>query len=280
MDLLNLSGDAGLIEELIQDGAIFYCSHSGGKDSQAMYAQLRRLVPFEQLVVVHSDLGAVEWRGVKDHINDTIAHTLNVVQANKSFFDMVKHRAKTRPDVPSWPSSGQRQCTSDLKRNPIYKFIRNDLKAKGALLAINCTGLRAEESTARSKKQPLTVNNTLSKAGRTVFEWLPIHHWTTDEVFALIREVGQRPFWAYEAGNKRLSCVFCIMGCASDLANGKKHNPELYAQYVELEQETGSTMFNGESLDERIAKAGTDDAPEPQSIGIDLAEQPKEAQND
>ncbi len=252
---MNLSGDVERVKELIKDGAIFYCSHSGGKDSQAMYIQLERLIPAEQLVVVHSDLGEVEWRGVKDHIKNTIQQTLNVVQAKKSLFDMVRHRAKTRPDVPSWPSPGQRQCTSDLKRSPIEKFIRNDMKAKGAVLAVNCVGLRAEESTARSKRNPWLMNLTLCRAGRTVFEWLPLHHWKTDDVFAAIRRAGQLPFWAYKAGNKRLSCVFCIMGCASDLANGKKHNPELYAKYIELEKETGSTMFNKESLDERIAKA-------------------------
>ena len=86
-------------------GAIFYISHSGGKDSQAMYAYLSVEIPHNQIVVVHSDLGEVEWEGVKDHIEATISHPLNVVRAKKTFFDMVRHRAATRPDVPSFPSS-------------------------------------------------------------------------------------------------------------------------------------------------------------------------------
>ena len=32
------------LQELIHAGAIFYLSHSGGKDSQAMYARVSRLV--------------------------------------------------------------------------------------------------------------------------------------------------------------------------------------------------------------------------------------------
>ena len=32
-----------------------------------MYNYLRRLVPFNQIVVVHADLGEIEWEGVKDH---------------------------------------------------------------------------------------------------------------------------------------------------------------------------------------------------------------------
>ena len=242
-------------DELIEAGAIFYVSHSGGKDSQAMYAKLTDIIPADQIVVVHADLGEVEWEGVKDHIRDNIFHDLNVVQAPKTFFDMVRNRAQTRPDVPSFPSSAQRQCTSDLKRNPIATFIRRDLKARGSLLGINCMGLRAEESSARAKRQEWTINKSLSKAGREVWDWNPIHQLTTQQVFEIIAETGQKAFWAYAAGNSRLSCVFCIMGCQSDLANGKKHRPELYAKYVELEQETGWTMFANQSLEQRIEVA-------------------------
>ena len=112
-------GNPDEVTELIERGAIFYVSHSGGKDSQAMYAELFSMVPEDQIVVVHADLGAIEWEGVQDHIRANIRHELNVVQSHKSFFDMVRRRAATRPDVPSWPSSANRQCTSDLKRDPI-----------------------------------------------------------------------------------------------------------------------------------------------------------------
>lgn len=241
------------VEDLIDDGAIFYVSHSGGKDSQAMYATLVDLIPADQIVVVHSDLGEVEWEGVKAHIAANIFHDLNVVQAKKSFFDMVRHRAKTRPDVPSFPSSSQRQCTSDLKRNPIQTFIRRDLKARGRTLAVNCMGLRAAESSARAKRPVWAINKALSTAGRLVWDWNPIHHMTTSQVFAAIAAAGQEPFWAYAEGNERLSCCFCILGCDGDLANAKKHRPELYEKYLQLEQETGWTMFHGKSLAERVA---------------------------
>lgn len=60
------------IQQLIEDGAIFYCSHSGGKDSQAMYSVLSKVVPANQMVVVHANLGNVEWSGVIDHIEANI----------------------------------------------------------------------------------------------------------------------------------------------------------------------------------------------------------------
>jgi len=238
----------------INDGALVFISHSGGKDSQAMYCHLRTFVPADQIVVVHANLGEVEWTGVMDHINDTIDHELNVVRAGKTLLEMVEHRFNTKPDVPSWPSPKHRQCTSDLKRNPIQKFIRATMKARGATLAINAMGLRAEESSARSKRPVWSLNKTLSKAGRTVHDWNPIHHWLTAEVFNIIEQAGQSPFHAYAKGNERLSCVFCIMGCAGDLRNGAEQHPELLKKYIELEERTGYTMFPTGSLAEKIGK--------------------------
>src|SRR5690606_16179960 len=151
-----------------RQGAIFYISHSGGKDSQAMYALVRRVVPHDQIVVVHATLGEVEWPGVIEHIESNIAHPLNVVRAGKTFLGMVENRGK-------WPSAAYRQCTSDLKRGPIFKFIRNDLKARGATIAINCMGLRAEESAARARRKPLAYNQMESLPGkRDVWDWLPV----------------------------------------------------------------------------------------------------------
>lgn len=237
--------------DLIRRGAIFYLSHSGGKDSQAMYALLSEIIPQAQVVVVHADLGRIEWDGVQDHIRETTTHPCNVVRANKTFFEMVRHRAATRPDVPPWPSSATRQCTSDLKRGPIYKFIRNDMKARGATLGVNMTGLRREEGPARAKRQPFGLNKTLSKAGREVYDYLPILEMSETQVFAAIAAAGQKPFWAYKR-NKRLSCVFCIMGCESDVQHGAEQRPDLYQEYLDVEDETGWTMFNGMSLREKV----------------------------
>ena len=113
------------VDALVEAGAIFYVSHSGGKDSQAMYAILRQRIPHAQLVVIHADLGRVEWAGVKDHIRANIDHALNVVRANKTLLDMVRHRFSHAAPCPVLAlQSATRQCTSDLKRNPIQKFIR------------------------------------------------------------------------------------------------------------------------------------------------------------
>lgn len=223
------------IRDLIDAGAIFFVSHSGGKDSQAMYAKLREVIPYNQLVVVHANLGEVEWPGVVAHIKANIDHYANVVSAKKTLLGMVETRGM-------WPSSSCRQCTSDLKRGPIMKFIRNYLYDRGLRIAVNCMGIRAEESTARAKKNPFRFNGAESCGHRDVWDWMPIFDLTTAEVFQAIADAGQKPFWAYER-NERLSCVFCIMGSVNDLRHGAEKNPELFRKYVELEKKIGHTMF-------------------------------------
>jgi len=242
--------------------AIYFVSHSGGKDSQAMYLYLTQglCIPADQIVIVHAHLDGVEWPGVIEHIESTIAGTLNVVKSQwkdgtpKTLINMIERRFEKRPDVPSFPSAAYRQCTSDLKRGPIQKFIRATMKARGATLAINCMGFRAEESAARAKRNPWTLNKTLSKAGRTVHDWLPIHNWSTGQVFSYIESHGQSAFHAYASGNERLSCMFCIMGCTGDLRHAARENPELAGKLVSLERKTGYGMFGKDNtLESRLA---------------------------
>jgi len=260
----NTLANEQFVKHQVRMGTIFYVSTSGGKDSQAMTLWLADLVPAEQLVYVHADLGDVEWHGVQDHIRATLPcqARLNVVHAidkhgnEKTLISEVERKAAAKPDTVPWPSSAMRWCTSDLKRGPIYKFIRNDMKARGATRSINCMGLRAQESTARAKLEDMKINKMLSKAGRTVLDFLPIHDWSTAEVFDTIREAGQEAHPAYAGGNERLSCMFCIMGSPNDLRHAARVNPELAARYIELEERTGHTLFHKKSLAQIIATDG------------------------
>ncbi len=225
--------------------ALFVVSHSGGKDSQAMMIELVRLIPQDRLLVVHASLGDMEWPGALEHAQEQAQGAgvpFIVARAAKSLLDMVEHRFATRPEVPSWPSASTRQCTSDLKRGPIKREVRRYAEAHGFDVVVECMGLRAEESPSRAKRAAFSANARETNSKRAWFEWLPIHEWTTAEVFGAIAEAGQQPHPAYAAGNDRLSCVFCIMASRGDLRNGARHNPTLFARYVETERRTGYTM--------------------------------------
>lgn len=233
------------IKALVDAGALFVSNHSGGKDSQAMLIKLLEVIPARQLVVVHASLGAMEWPGALELAQQQAEDAglpFIVARARKTLLEMVERRFENRPEVPSWPSASTRQCTSDLKRGPIQREVRAYAKSNGFKIIVNCLGLRAQESPGRAKRQAFRKNETDSNSVLTWYEWLPVHEMKADAVFATIREAGQVPHYAYELGNERLSCVFCIMASRNDLKNGAKHHPDLLEQYAGLEDKTGYTM--------------------------------------
>ncbi len=190
--------------EMIRAGALVAINSSGGKDSQAMTILLSRMVPPTQLVAVHAPLGEVEWPGTVEHIEATIPAGVPLIFApvasGKTLLERVEERGL-------WPSSKARWCTSDFKAGPIQRELRRYLKAHprfGGLL-VNAMGMRAEESPARASKTPWRRNARMSVAGREVFDWLPVFHLSTDDVFRVIRDAGQSPHWAYAAGMSRLA---------------------------------------------------------------------------
>lgn len=234
---------------MIEAGALVVVNHSGGKDSQAMMIALAALVPADQLLVIHAHLPGVEWDGTWEHVQaSAAAHGVPAiqVQAGKTLMEMAERRGM-------WPSPSTRQCTSDLKRDPINKAIRHHLKNNPRFggRVISAMGLRAEESPARSKLVTWQRDARESKAGREWFRWLPIHDWSVDQVFGAIGSAGQEPHWAYGAGMTRLSCCFCIMSSRADLCTAARLNPGLYGEYVAMEKRIGHTLaMDGRGLEE------------------------------
>ena len=227
--------------ELVQRGALVAVNHSGGKDSQCMTILLSRLVPREQLLVVHAPLGEVEWPDTQTLIEATIPDGVPLIFARttsgKSLLERIEERGR-------FPSASARYCTSDTKRTPIERELRRYLKAHPRYggLVISAMGMRASESSARSKLPTWRRNVRNSKAGREWFDWLPIHSLETADVFRIIRNAGQSPHWAYAAGMSRLSCSFCILASRSDLRRAAELRPCLYRKYVDLERRIGHTL--------------------------------------
>ena len=233
-----------IVKDLRDRGAVFFISHSGGKDSQTQTLELSRLVPVDQIVIVHADLVEQDWDGAFDHLVATVPAGVKITKcrSRRTFFQMVRERGM-------WPSPKYRQCTSDLKRTPIEKVIRQELKARGTLLAVSCMGIRAEESYTRAKAKPFKKNNRLSKAGREVYDLLPIHDFTTQEVFERIAAGGQRPHWIYKHLG-RLSCIICIFGSPKDILISGTLRPDIFNECVSIEKEIGHTVKIGKTLEE------------------------------
>ena len=256
------------IERLIERGAVFYCGHSGGKDSMAMFEALVKVIPDHLLKVVHADLGDIEWENTIPEIEAAIngkplviARAIHADGSPKDFFSAVRARrasldAKGAIDAPAFPDNVARFCTSDLKTGPIWKAMKNEERPGEARILVNCVGIRGEESPRRAKmiRKRGTLNTNKKNSNNTweCYDWWPIAHWTIEEVWAEIAEAGKKPWKGYAAGNDRKSCKFCIFGSTCDLRNAAKADPELLKKYGELEKDVRSTMFNGSSLLDKI----------------------------
>lgn len=142
------------------------------------------------------------------------------------------------PSRPCWPSSAVRYCTSDLKRGPISRWIRNAYPTGNVVCAI---GLRREESSSRAKKLSVSVREdcTAPTLKRLTLNWLPIHQWTIVDVWNCIQRNGDICHSAYRLGNTRLSCACCVLASVNDLLNGAVQNPDTYRELCRIEAVTG-----------------------------------------
>ena len=192
---------------------------------------LARVVPRDQLVAVHAPLGKIEWPGTIDHILATLPEGVPLILAPVASGKTLLHRVEERR---MWPSNSIRWCTSDFKTGPIERELRRYLKANPRFggRVVNAMGMRADESAARARKVSWRRNESMSVAGREVFDWLPVFDLSTEEVFRTIRDAGQLPHPAYLQGMSRMSCVFCIMASRSDLRTAAQLQPDLYRKRI------------------------------------------------
>lgn len=228
---------------------------SGGKDSAlaAWYvtALAEALGIKDRIVAVHATF-AEEWEGTPELVQRQCAALgipLEIVSRKESLLGYVERRGK-------WPSNKQRYCTSDFKRAPINKVITRLAPHLGhrKCRVLNVMGLRADESPARAKRNPVEVDLNRSNSKRDVITWLPIFRLSTPQVWALIKRLALEMHPAYAAGMPRLSCCFCIFAPKAALMKAGELNPGLLAKYVETEKKIGHTFRQGFAIAE-VAEA-------------------------
>lgn len=111
-----------------------------------MLARIKKLGLLDKVVLIHSDLGKMEWEPMHDWISSiSFGLEVNVVKSEMDFFQMARKYGRL-------PSGRQQFCTDFLKIIPIAAFIHAHMTQHGYKKAINATGIRAEESTRRAKK--------------------------------------------------------------------------------------------------------------------------------
>lgn len=233
--------------DLLRNGADLVLSVSGGKDSDATSHYLLNLRLKEawtgSVCMVHADLGRAEWHNTTEYVTNLARRKgveLHIVRyTHCDLIDRIWKRWESLNHAGCpWPSAQARYCTSEMKKAPISRWMRNQFPTGNVICAM---GLRASESSTRAKKAVFTSRTdcTAPTKGRYVWDWLPIHDWSEAQVWECIRQHGNIYHPAYKLGNQRLSCALCVLASLNDLMNGAIHNPDTYRELCRIEAVTG-----------------------------------------
>jgi 3'-phosphoadenosine 5'-phosphosulfate sulfotransferase (PAPS reductase)/FAD synthetase len=258
---------------------------SAGKDSQAQLDYLVELATErgcrDKLVVVHCDLGRVEWEGTKELAERQAAHyglRFEVVR-NENWADLLE-RIEARG---KFPGRATRYCTSEFKTGQVRKLAtrlvrESGLRGRRQVRILNCLGIRAQESPKRAALAPFKHHEQFKPNGkpgngwtnslRWTDEWLPIHSWTEAQVWARIQASGVEHHPIYDLGMPRLSCSFCPLASFSANVKAATLRPELAQEYADLEARIGHNYADHFTMADVIAAARRAEA-EAQAISVE-----------
>jgi CheY-like chemotaxis protein/3'-phosphoadenosine 5'-phosphosulfate sulfotransferase (PAPS reductase)/FAD synthetase len=241
------------IAALLASDAVVAIGESGGKDSVACaLAVARHLDAIGHTgprILVHSDLGRVEWKDsgpVCERLAAYLGWELLTVQRQAG--DMLARWEKRWSNnveryrdlscvrlILPWSTPSLRFFTSELKSSVIFSALKKRFPTQDI---VNVTGVRRQESSSRSKMPISAPLASLSTKGRTGITWNAIIEWSIDEVFTEIAAAGLALHEAYTVyGASRVSCAYCIMSTLDDLraAANCADNHDLYREMVRLE---------------------------------------------
>ena len=243
------------ITELLAANAPVAIGVSGGKGSAAAaiatVEYLRAIGHRGEIVLIHADLGRVEWADSLPTCARLAAFLgVELIVVHRKTGDMMDRWLQRWRDnvrryaalscvtiILPWSTPGMRFCTSELKSQPMASALVRRFPGKRI---ISACGVRRDESKDRASALTSEENDLLDKKtfGTSGVDWNPIAAWTANDVFAYCAAKGFSMHEGYtKFGMSRISCAFCIMANGSDLtisASVPAH-AALYREMVDLE---------------------------------------------
>lgn len=238
--------------DLIHAGSPVAIGISGGKDSGALALSLSEYLdslghPKKKRVLVHADLGLIEWPESLEWCEKLAAHLdIPLVVVRRQAGGMIERWEKRWVDnferyqsarclrtILPWSTASMRFCTSELKTDVICSALKKRFAGETIISAV---GIRAEESASRAKapvsKDQAKLRGT--RAGTRGVDWNPIITWKLDSVWAIHKRHNFPLHPAYtQFGASRVSCSFCILSTAKDQLAALSH-PSNRASYIRL----------------------------------------------
>jgi 3'-phosphoadenosine 5'-phosphosulfate sulfotransferase (PAPS reductase)/FAD synthetase len=228
---------------------------SGGKDScvlaLATCAHLDAIGHAGPRLLIHSDLGRVEWRQSAEICARLATRTgLEIITVRRGAGDMMD-RWLTRWTnnleryinlecvklILPWSTAAMRFCTSELKTAIICRAL---IKRFPGQTIVSASGIRRQESSNRAKApvwkpQPKLTSRAHATTG---IDWHPVIDWLLADVLAYLKHHDFALHEAYTTyHSSRVSCAFCILGSQADLAASATcpDNADIYREMVDLE---------------------------------------------
>jgi 3'-phosphoadenosine 5'-phosphosulfate sulfotransferase (PAPS reductase)/FAD synthetase len=241
------------VDALLARDAVVAIGVSGGKDSQscalAVQEHLDAIGHKGPRILVHSDLGRVEWKQSLTkckEIADALGWELHVVKrAAGDLMDRWLVRWNNNVSryanlesvkiILPWSTPTMRFCSSELKSSLINSYLRKTFPGKDV---INIVGIRRQESTGRAKMPVSKSNPACANKGGVGITWNAIIDWDIDDVFSIIARRGLELHEGYTTYNmSRISCCACIMSSWTDLQASMscEDNHPAYREMVGLE---------------------------------------------
>lgn len=241
------------IRAAIDKGAVVAIGVSGGKDSSAVALRvadyLDEIGHTGPRVLIHSDLGRVEWKESLPVCERLAARMgwelLTVRRAAGDLMDRWLGRWANNVEryvnlscvklILPWSTPSMRFCTSELKTDVICSALK---KRFTGMPIVSVTGIRRAESASRARMPVSQVQPKLKRPAAGGWNWNAIIDWPTEDVFAYLEMRGEPLHEAYTVyGCSRVSCAFCIMSAQADLAAAIScpDNHDLYREMVDLE---------------------------------------------
>lgn len=244
------------IERLLANNCVVATGVSGGKDSDACAIAVDRYLDeighTGPRLLVHADLGRVEWRDSLascHRLSERLGRELLVVE-RKAGDMLARWQGRWTNNVKRyielscvklilpWSTPSMRFCTSELKVDQITAALKKRFPSQDI---VNVSGIRRQESPTRAKMPIAAPLAKLQRKGNQGMAWNAIIEWPIEDVLFAIQEAGLTLHEAYtKYGASRVSCAFCIMSAQQDLraAAGCADNHDLYRLMVELEADS------------------------------------------
>lgn len=159
-----------------------------------------------------------------------------------------------------FPSRKAQFCTAELKVLPITEQVILPALRRGPVL--QWLGIRADESSNRSKQPRYNRDDSGS------YLWRPIFKWTVDDVWAMHRKHGLAPNPLYAQGMGRVGCMPCVNCSKGELREIADRFPEQIERIEQWEKIVSEASKRGASSFFATAIDPMNEAGEAAHVGI------------